>query len=195
MHDDFGQLLATMKLDLAMLEHETVEGCAARSHVRHLHLLVDAMMSSVRRIISEQPPKILEEEGLASAIELLVDGFRTRHPIAFFLELALPSAIIAMQIQQAVYRVLQETLNNAVRHAKAAIIRIRINCSDAQIYLHIADDGRGAVAAEFDKPESVGLVWMRDRVVSLGGSMQITSTAGTGTSIDIRLPYAVHRAA
>jgi signal transduction histidine kinase len=188
MHDDFGQLLATMKLDLSMLERETAADGAAYRHVQHLQQLVDTMISSVRRVVSEQPPRVLEEVGLVSAIEQLVDDFRTRHKLLFALEVKLQSPDVSMHLQQAIYRILQETLTNIVRHADASLVQITIESSGPQVRVRIADDGKGAAATDFSKPNSVGLAWMHERVATLGGEMQIASTPGSGTSIDILLP-------
>ena len=195
MHDDFGQLPAAMKINLALLENATAAHVTAREHVHHLQQLVDAMMSSVRRVIAEQPPRVLEEQGLAQAVAQLVHDFRMRHAVEFRLEMALRPEPLPMQVQQAVYRILQESLNNCVRHARARAVRIFLAAQDGRIAVVVSDNGCGGAAADLQKPDSVGLAWMRDRVDSLGGEMRIDSTAATGTTITIAIPCHRQRSA
>lgn len=195
MHDDFGQLLAAMKMNLTLLESETAAHVTARDHVQHLQQLVDAMMSSVRRVIAEQPPQILEEHGLAQAVAQLVHDFRMRHTIQFKLEMSFRRETLPMSVQQAVYRILQEALNNCVRHARARTVRIILAGQDGRIIVEISDDGCGGAAVDLRKPDSVGLAWMHDRVASFGGEMRVDSAAATGTTLSIAIPTYRQRSA
>ena len=189
MHDDFGQLLSAMKLDLTLLNRATAEDAHAQTHVLHLLKLVDTMMTSVRRVISEQPPKILEEAGLAAAVEQLVDSFRGTQATRVVLDVTLPRLPLPMHLQQTIYRILQESLGNSIRHAEASIVRLSLGYDAASIRIVVADNGRGAAPTDLKKPDSVGLTWMRERVDTAGGVMQLDSDTKTGTQIHIRLPY------
>lgn len=189
LHDDFGQLLAAMKLDLCMLSEKTAQGdSTGLSQIDSLQELVDTMIASTRRIIAELPPKAVDELGLFPALEQLVAGFRKRHPIQLTFRMASPSTRLDAKVELAVYRILQETLTNVVRHANATTVYIDVECSTTYLRLKIRDDGKGITAAEMAKSGSFGLLWMRERVLGLAGTVDIDSVSGQGTAIAISLP-------
>ena len=189
MHDDFGQLLAAMKLDLCMLQKKLAQSKRSDlQEVDNLHELVDAMIASTRRIIAELPPKAIDELGLFAALDQLVAGFCKRHPLQMSMRLAPPPIRLQPDIELAAYRVLQEALNNIARHAEATTVDIDVNCSPTDLLLHVTDNGKGASAADISKNESFGLAWMQERVEDLAGSISIQSAEGKGTSISVSLP-------
>ena len=189
MHDDFGQLLAAMKLDLCMLHKKVANGdCTGLPQVENLQELVDTMITSTRRIIAELPPKAIDDLGLFPALEQLVAGFRKRHPIRLITSMGTQSTRLDSDVELATYRVLQEALNNIVRHAGATIVNIDVNCSTTHLRLRIRDNGNGICATELGKSGSFGLLWMQERIQALAGTIDIDSSAGQGTCIAISLP-------
>ena len=191
MHDDFGQLLAAMKVDLALLEQEPARaGQPACKHVASLHALVDAMLISVRRIIADLPPLAIAEHGLFGALERLVASFCSRHSLQ--IDLALEAeAVTLLGLELPVYRIVQEALNNVIRHAQARNAWIRLRCFDGLLRIAIRDDGRGASPAQLRKTGSYGLAAMQERVAALHGSMTVRSEAGRGTCLEIAIPVGV----
>ena len=187
MHDDFGQLLAAMKMDLALLDQQ-LGGTSPGSRTQTLKNLVDTMIGSVRRIVAEQPPQVIEEIGLVCAIERLVDDFRRRYGLHF--ELAFPprAVVLPLRLQESVYRIVQEALQNIARHAGAASVQLSLRCNARRLVLQINDDGRGASADDLAKVDSFGLRCMRERVASLGGSMALHALSQRGTALCIDLP-------
>ena len=189
MHDDFGQLLLAMKIDLCMLRKKLTRGDPTTwSEVENLQELVDAMIASTRRIIAELPPKAVDELGLFPAIEQLVAGHRKRQPFQLTLRLVPPQTRADPRVELAVYRVLQEALNNVVRHAGATRVDISVECNATHLMLHIRDNGKGISTTDFGKDGSFGLMWMRERVLALAGTFDLDRVDGQGTSIIICLP-------
>lgn len=189
MHDDFGQLLAAMKLDLCMLTEKLARGdTSGQAQIDNLKELVDSMISSTRRIIAELPPKAVDELGLFPALEQLAAGFRKRHALGLTLRLPSAPPRTTPDVDLAVYRVLQEALNNIARHAGATRVDIQITCSPTHLSMCIQDNGKGIRAADLGKSGSFGLQWMRERVLALAGSFELNQVGDGGTSIAISLP-------
>ena len=198
-HDDFGQLLAAMKIDLQVLQVEV--GQIDRNLLRKLvgmNDLVDTMVASVRRIMADLPPKLIDEHGLFKAVELLVDSFGKRHRIACTLQLPGDTATVNETIATPLYRVIQEALNNVAKHARASHLTIRIACSTEEITLTIADDGVGIADGAGVQPGSYGLAGMHQRVRALGGTMRVATNSlasfNAGTTIQIAVPLSIREA-
>lgn len=191
MHDDFGQLLAAMKMDLSTLRQHLPPGNSqVVKYLGSINELVDTMVTSVRRIIADLPPKILEDLGLFHALESMIVNFEKRHRISCRLHLPTGEPMLDTRIRTALYRMVQEILNNVAKHAQASCVTARIDRDDEHgtITLTIADNGIGMSADMRHKPGSFGLVGMRERVASLRGEMSMDSKPGEGTTVRIVIP-------
>ncbi len=189
MHDDFGQLLAAMKVDLSLLERKAAQlGQPACRLVASLHELVDAMLVSVRRIIADLPPLAIEEHGLFGALERLVCSFRKRHAILIRLHTEATATCLSKSLELSVYRIIQEALNNIVRHANARNASISLRQAGSNVLIVIQDDGQGTSAAQTRKSGSYGLASMQERVAALDGVISISGDKGNGTCIQIAIP-------
>jgi signal transduction histidine kinase len=189
MHDDFGQLLAAMKMNISTLGRQLPgDDPALARHLMSIDQLADAMVSSVRRIVAGLPPKAIEEAGLYSALEFLTAGFEKHHGVACRLHLSRPEPALEQKVASAVYRMVQETLNNVAKHAAATHVEMRIDCAGSEIRLQVRDDGRGIAPEKTARPGAFGLVGMRQRVSVLGGTMSVDSNDGGGTVISIAIP-------
>jgi len=189
MHDDFGQLLAAMKLDLCTLQQRVPpENAEALKYLRSINELVDSMVTSVRRIIADLPPKLVEDLGLFHALRALVNNFEQRHRIACDMQLLGAPAEPAAKLATALYRIVQEALNNVAKHANATSVKVAIHCRNTSIGVSINDNGTGMRIQSTRKAESFGLIGMRERVLALGGRMKIESGEGQGTKIRIVIP-------
>jgi signal transduction histidine kinase len=146
------------------------------------------MVTSVRRIIADLPPKVLEDVGLYSALEFMVTNFEKRHRIACELRLSDSEPILETRVATAIYRMVQETLNNVAKHADASYVEAQVISSTTDIKLSVKDNGRGMAPDKLQKPGSFGLIGMRQRVTALGGKMKIDSSEGAGTAIMITIP-------
>lgn len=189
MHDDFGQLLAAMKMDLSTLRQCLPQGDAqAVKYLSSINQLVDTMVTSVRRIIADLPPKILEDLGLHTALESMVRNIESRYRISCRLQLPDQEPELDTRIATAIYRMVQESLNNVVKHAHAEHAEVKIEYGAEDMLVSICDDGTGMSMEKMHKTGSFGLIGMRERVIALNGKMQIESNEGAGTMIRIVLP-------
>ncbi len=188
LHDDLGQLLASLRMDLNLLQKEPAGGAARE---RLMHGMEDNLLTainSLRRIASNLRPRALDEGGLYFALQGLRDEFVERHGIACSLfadeaELRLDDAA-----STAIFRIVQEALTNIARHAEATSVTMYLYRIDGQLLVSIRDDGRGIRAADMEKAQSLGLIGMRERVWGMNGEITVSSDDPPGTRIDIVLP-------
>lgn len=189
LHDDTGQLLTLLRMDLALLMRKEAmpPETLATMHDMDRHLL--AAIGSLRRIARNLRPRALDEGGLYFALRGLCQEFCERHhPLRCHMFADEDELQLDDEISTAVFRIIQEALTNVVRHAGAAEVTISLYRSDHQLLITIADNGRGIDPADLEKPESLGLVGMRERVWAMKGDMSIGRNTPTGTRIDISLP-------
>lgn len=189
MHDDFGQLLAAMKIDLCTLrKHLPQQDSKVVKYLSSINELVDTMVTSVRRIIADLPPKMVEDMGLFNALESMTRNFEARHRIRCRLQVSAFELELETKIATAVYRMVQETLNNAAKHAHATLVEVRVDFCATHIALKVKDDGIGMTLDCQRKSGSFGLIGMRERATALGGEMKIESRNGEGTAVHIVIP-------
>jgi signal transduction histidine kinase len=182
LHDDLGQLLTVIKLRLQM-------GAPGAETLG----LVDQAIDRVRKISRELRPALLDEVGLIPALRDHVVSQSALAGVPIQLDLpADDSARLAPPLEIACFRIVQESLTNALRHASAAQIRVRVLRSAATVALTISDDGRGFDPASLAAPSAghLGIIAMQERVRARGGSFAITSAPGAGTRVQVDLPIA-----
>ncbi len=190
MHDDFGQLLIAMKMDLVTLREHLPPGDYRLAQLAiGIDSLIGSMMTSMRRIIADLPPTDLDDNGLRNALELLTARFSKQHPvITCRLDIVEPMPPLHDAHSLPIYRLVQEALNNVAKHAHATRVDIRINCQHACLTIDIIDNGRGFAANNRCPPGSFGLIAMRERVAAMDGEIRIDSTPEMGTTLQITLP-------
>ncbi len=179
LHDEIGQQLGAIKLNLKALTSGDSERNSAR--IQDGINIVDATISQIRDRALDLRPALLDDLGLAAALDWLCHQQAERSGIAIGLE-SQPLPILAPDLMTAIYRIVQEGITNALKHAAASRIDISILADDNRIELAIVDNGRGFDAASVT--QGVGLPGMRERVETLGGRLKLESTAGKGTRID-----------
>ncbi len=185
LHDDLGQLLATLRGDLALLQRHTSSHAARKLEAGMDELLMTAI-TSLRRIAGNLRPRALDEGGLYFALESLRHEFVTRNNIACTLDANEEDLTLDDAYSTAIFRIVQEALTNIARHAEAGNVALSLYRKDAVLNLTIRDDGRGIAEQDMDKAASFGLIGMRERVWALHGEIAIFSD--NGTRIMIRLP-------
>jgi two-component system sensor histidine kinase UhpB len=185
-HDELGQNLLALKIDVALLERRT-----AGRHP-HLHRRVqeametlDTTIGSVRTIINSLRPAILDL-GLDAALEWQLEQFERRTGIDCVLEVKAPLVPLDAHLTAAVFRIVQESLDNVARHAKASKVTVSLAMRDSHLVLSIVDDGVGIADAK--SGAGFGLRAMRERVDAYGGELRINSGYGGGTAIFIQIP-------
>lgn len=187
LHDDLGQLLATLRVDLALLQRR-VRDDDARKLLDGMDDLLMASITSLRRIASNLRPHALDEGGLYFALESLRQEFVSRYGIACRLHAHEEELILDDVYSTAIYRIVQEALTNITRHAAASKVELSLRRVDDILDIGIQDDGRGIAAQDMDKASSYGLIGMRERVWALHGEISIVSDGGTRILVRLPLP-------
>lgn len=192
-HDEFGQLLTGFKIDLVWLEKKLsaqpeVPRTTLQEKVRTMTGLLGDMVLCVRRIAAELRPGVLDDLGLADAIEWQTKDFQRRTGLKAQVSAELSEVPLPREIATALFRILQESLTNVARHAGAQNVRVKLVEQDGQIILQVSDDGRGITAAELAKSGAFGLMGMRERVLPLHGQCEIHGVPGRGTTVCVTVP-------
>ncbi len=187
-HDELGQSLTAVKIDTSWLAGKLspVNG-PMRERIGATLQLADTLIKSVRRISTDLRPGILEL-GLAAAVEWQAQEFEARTGIVCKLRLLAQKVLVAPDLSTAMFRIFQETLTNVARHAGATRIEVVLQEQRDGLVLLIRDNGRGFDPADPSLSKSLGLLGMRERAAILGGSVNITSSPGKGTSVAAWIP-------
>ena len=191
LHDELGQLLTALKMDLAWLRERLPPlGTELGGKAAQMEALLDRTVTSVRRISADLRPLMLDDLGLHDAVAWLVEDFGARSGIEARLTLPDEGALDGLdrRLANTVYRVLQESLTNIARHAGATHAWIVLGASGGELQIEIEDDGRGIVEDDLAQPRSLGLKGMRERVLYLGGALDISRAPRGGTRVQARLP-------
>jgi signal transduction histidine kinase len=188
LHDDLGQLLATLGGDLALLQRHVGHSAAARELLAGMDELLMSAIASLRRIAGNLRPRALDEGGLYFALESLRQEFVSRNNIACTLDANEEELTLDDAYSTAIFRIAQEALTNIARHAKARKVVLSLYRKDAALHITIHDDGRGIAEQDMDKASSFGLIGMRERVWALHGDIAIVSDGGTRIMIRLPLP-------
>jgi PAS domain S-box-containing protein len=193
-HDQLGQALTAIKLDLSSLVRELPAAESTLSNKGSpLLQLVDETIESVRRISTELRPGMLDDLGLAATVEWAAEEFAARTGTKCLIDLLPDQIAIDSETATALFRIFQETLTNVARHANANEVKVRLAEEDGGLILEVRDNGRGIKEDELASADSLGILGMRERTLLLGGTLTITGSPGKGTTVRIRIPQA-HRA-
>ncbi len=196
-HDDLGQMLTALMMDLSWLEDKVTKPreMATRNQltvkVEQMSKLVGKTMDTVRTIAAELRPGVLDELGLKAAIEWQCADFHKRTGIKCELLTELEeAALVDRACATAVFRILQESMTNVLRHAKATAVMLELDMQADNLVLEIRDNGRGITEAEMTDPRSLGILGMCERAAVVGGTVDITDADGEGTRVTVRVPLA-----
>ncbi len=186
LHDDLGQQLTGLKLRLAWLGNRVKEGRTPETEsMDDMRGLLDTAISSVRRISSELRPVILDDLGFGDAVSWLAREFSKHSDLNIELDLSGQAFVRTNELTTAFFRIVQESLTNVVRHAKAHHVLVALKNEGKLLRLTIEDDGTGL--QESGAGEGVGLVSMRERANAVGGILRVDSRATGGTCIEVTI--------
>jgi PAS domain S-box-containing protein len=189
LHDELGQNLTSLKMDIAWLEQSLPEAAGeVRKTIANMRSLVDRTVASTRRISADLRPLMLDDLGLGPALEWIAAESAKRHGFEVALDVDPACAQLGEPLASQIYRMVQEGLTNAARHAQAKRVAIRLAERGDEIELEIEDDGRGIAEGDLSKKGSFGLMGLRERVHILAGRVRIESGPGRGTRIFAALP-------
>lgn len=191
LHDDLGQLLAALRMDLSLLQRDQGMTEKSRLTVTSMDQLLLTSITTLRRIATDLRPRALDEGGLFFALQTLQKEFSQRHGVHCDLFANEEQLVLDDERSTAIYRIIQESLTNVARHAKASHVDIQFERSDDTLTFTIKDDGRGIEEGAMNKMRSFGLVGMRERIKAMHGDFKVQSEVGKGTQLEIRIPMDV----
>lgn len=191
-HDGIGQMMTSLRMKMEQIEDRALVKDAEISMVNNL---LTGIIQETKRICSDLLPSVLDDFGLRSAIEELMNTCRhTTRNVDFLLEERLMPGILPKEVEIGTYRILQEALNNAIKHSGATGIEVHIDSSLHALHLLVRDNGKGfhfeessTLSREFTKNN--GIRNMKERAALLGGTLSINTQAGLGTIIQLEITF------
>jgi PAS domain S-box-containing protein len=191
LHDEFGQALSVLKMDLGWIDRRlSKKALALHQRVEQMNLMIDNLTGLLHKVATELRPVMLDDLGLPAAIEWQVQEFSNHTGLACQLSLDRPDVVLDPQTALRVFRILQEALTNIARHAHATHAEVWLKMSPTSLSLTIHDDGVGIDEHCLNDPLSLGLLGMRERAISSGGSVTISGAPGAGTTVAVEIPLA-----
>src|SRR6266481_4872874 len=193
-HDEAGQLLVAVHLALAEVAMGMPE--AQQEQFTRIKDLLNEVEKHLRRYSHELRPTILDDLGWVPAIRFLADGVSKRANLPIHIDATI-SGRLSSSVETTLYRIVQEALTNAVKHAKASNVWIRARSEDFVLLCSIRDDGGGFDSSQTSAApcrKGLGLIAMQERVSAIGGTLRIESRPGQGTELSIRLPLEANHA-
>ncbi|MGA2216649.1 MAG: PAS domain S-box protein [Terracidiphilus sp.] len=196
LHDQIGQILTAIKMDMSwMSRHLPKSEGGVLARLKESIQAVDDGVKAVRTICSGLRPGVLDDLGLAAAIEWQAGEFTSRNNV--LCQVSVPPVDLHLDGDRATatFRIFQECLTNVVRHAQAKQVRVALSQEDENIVLVVQDDGIGFRESDLSNTlGSLGLLGMKERAQSCGGDVQISSSPGSGTTVTVRVPVDEPRA-
>lgn len=192
-HDEMGQVLTALRMDVAWLEARIPrEQTSLLDKCVTMARQIEETIGQVRTLATQLRPGVLDELGLAAAIEWETQGFTRRTGIPCTLHL--PPELAGLDADRAIdlFRILQEALTNVARHARATGVEVRVGITrkrkERELVLSVEDDGRGIRPEEATDARALGVLGMRERALLWNGSLEVRARHGGGTRVTVRLP-------
>jgi len=191
LHDGVGQTLSLLVSGLRSAHATLTDPVASRRYDALVHLAQTALQD-VKRLAVGLRPSLLDDLGLAAALERLVDDVREQHPLELALDVTdIATVRLPEAVETSVFRIVQESLANVVAHAHARSACVAVHLRAGELVVKVADDGRGYDAAQQQRARALGrlgLLGLYERTALLGGHIDIRSEPGKGTRITIAVP-------
>ena len=186
LHDEAGQALMVIRLYLGMME-SGVSGSNVKAKIRETVAVVDRTIEGIRRIVRKLSPLVLQELGLVAAIRKEAKDLARNTGIKARVLISEEVGRLAPGTEQAIYRVVQEALNNVGKHAHAKNVTVHVSREDRTIHVSVEDDGIG-IQRSNSRGHSFGLAGIKERIATMGGTSRVVSAKGKGTRIEISVP-------
>ena len=188
-HDELGQLLTGVKLDVAWsLAHLPAGESPARARLTGSLDRISGAMDVVRRIASELRPAVLDDLGLVAALEWQAQQFARLTKVRMTTNLPAQDPPLDSDGRTTVFRIVQEALTNVARHAEAQNVMLSLLVEDEDLHVLIADDGRGITQSQLNDRRSLGLLGLRERATTAGGTVSIVGRPDDGTDVSLTIP-------
>lgn len=186
LHDSTSQSLTSLLVGLRVLEANCTD--PDQHQLSDLRNVAAQTLDEVHNLAMQLRPRALDDLGLTAALERLTFEWQTRHKVLTDLAITLGDTRLPEGVETALYRIIQETLTNVIRHADAHSISILVERRDGNVIAVIEDDGKGFEARNAQGESHLGLLGMRERAELLGGHLTIESSPGRGTSVFVEIP-------
>lgn len=185
-HDELGQAMTALKMDLNWVKLNLKNPDAAAQKIDKMLLMTNQVIHRVQRISAELHPGVLDDLGLIAAIEWYCEEFteRTGIPCLLFLGDSEPTS---KTLNLILFRIIQESLTNVIRHSEATKISIQLSI-EPEVSLIISDNGIGIPPEKLESGKSFGLIGMRQRIAQCGGTIEFSGSPGNGTSVIVYAP-------
>jgi len=189
-HDELGQSLTVLKMDVRWLEKQLPDetGADLCQKLAGMTQLLDHTVRTVQRLSSELRPGLLDDLGLSAAIEWQAQVFRERMGISFDISSSPEDIVVDDAASITIFRIFQEALTNVARHSGANLVTVLLQQAGERLTLTVEDNGQGITEAQLADPGSLGLIGMRERIASLGGTLEIAGRPGRGARVFVSLP-------
>ena len=188
-HDDMGQALTALKIDLTWLNKRLADNqVRIREKLQSMVTLIDNTIETVHNISEDLRPGILDDFGLSAAIEWQAEEFQKRTGMKCKISLPPDEFDLSKEKSTNLFRIVQESLTNVIRHANATKVEITLAEKDGLLLLEVVDNGKGITRAAITNPKSFGLIGIKERIHSLGGEVDITGTPNAGTRLTVKMP-------
>lgn len=185
LHDELGQLLTALKLDLGRLQGQMTADL--RRQTESMSDLLDHTIKTVRRLATELRPQILDDLGLRAGLEWLAKQVCARKALSYDLRWELGDSVVNDDARSAYFRICQEALNNVLRHSEASHVKIELKRDRRKLTLMVEDDGVGFPGPSDDRT-GLGLLGIQERIGLLGGTLTIDSRPTQGTRLTVSAP-------
>lgn len=189
LHDELGGLLTAAKMDVSWLQSR-LEGAALQERLTQLGGVLDEAMDLKRRVVEELRPSLLDHFGLPTALRAYVESTCAKAGLQAQVVVEHACESLPKDSAIALFRVVQEGLANIVRHARCHQVRMVLGGNDGLCTVTLVNDGRGFDVRDPLFRQSHGLMGMRQRIAALGGSLDVSSSVGGGTTLRIEVPIA-----
>ena len=194
LHDQFGRYLTTIKMDVRTMERDLAGELTPdvarvlREKAQTIGQTVDETVQTVRAIAMQLRPGLLDDLGLAAAIEWQAKDFQKRSGILCDLTLPDDDPDLSRDQATAIFRIFQEILTNVARHAQATKVWVHLGEEQDGIVLEVEDNGVGISPTQLAERRSLGLLGMRERAGAFGGAVEIVGSKGQGTTVIVQMP-------
>jgi signal transduction histidine kinase len=188
-HDDFGQSLTILKIDLSWLKKHIIQDQPqVQNKIDSMFKIIDASLQTLHTVSSELRPVILDDFGLESAIEWQVEEFQNRTGVRCRVDSSVVDLDLTKEQSTAIFRIFQETLTNIMRHSDATEVDVRLEMNEDILILEVADNGRGITEDEISNSRSFGLLGIRERLYPWNGQVDFIGHPNKGTRVIVRVP-------
>jgi signal transduction histidine kinase len=192
LHDETSQSLTSLKLGLQVIEKEADRRVRLAEQVRNLQVLADETLESLHHLAVNLRPASLDHLGLVDALTSLIESTTQRSGLQAHFKIigSMEMASLTDEMETSMYRIVQESITNVIRHAHASYVDVILEWRDEKILIVIEDDGVGIDIQKARETGHLGLIGMQERAEMLGGKLLVDSTPQVGTTLVVEIPYA-----